>query len=183
MKKTILASRYARALSDTLPDDKLDEIRDELRALAQLMSDSREFASMLNNDTLKFKVRKTVLDSVLRKLKPPDVLYNFVHLLLKRGRISLLDAIADCYDAAADRRLGRVRGVLLAPVVVPDVDVRDLQERLSEIVGGKVILKQRQDPSILGGFSVRIGDWLFDATLESELSRVQNMIGSSPGKS
>ena len=44
-------------------------------------------------------------------------------------------------------------------------------------MGGNVILTQRRDNSLLGGFMVRIGDWLFDATLESELTNVKSRIG------
>ena len=177
MKKAILASRYSKALCEVVPKDNLDEIREELFALGKLVQESPEFYSALNNNTLELHVRQELLDAVLKKLKPPQVLYSFFHLLLRQSRISLLNEIVAQFGRDADRRLGRVRGELLSPIELPAEDVQMLEKRLGEFFESDIVLTQRQDDSLLGGFMVRVGDWLFDATLESELRSVKNRIG------
>jgi len=177
MKKALLARRYSKALCEVVPKDKLDEIREELSAMGNLMRESQEFYNTLNNNTLKLHVRQKLLDLVLDKLEPPQVLFNFFHLLLRHSRISLIGEIVDQFGRDADQRLGRIRGELLSPVEVPDEDIGRLQQQLGEFLGGNVILTQRRDNSLLGGFMVRIGDWLFDATIESELMNVKRRIG------
>ena len=177
MKKALLARRYSKALCEVVPEDKLDEIREELFALGKLVQESPEFYSALNNNTLELHVRQGLLDAVLDKLEPPQVLYNFFHLLLRHSRISLLSEIVARFGRDADRRLGRIRGELLSPIELPAEDVRRLEERLGEFFEGDIILTQMQDNSLLGGFTVRVGDWLFDATLESELMGVKSRIG------
>jgi len=177
VNKTSLAKRYAKALCGLVPEDKLEDIREELRALGRLARESHEFYSMLNNETLALGVRQRLLDIVLKKLEPPDVLFKFFHLLLRHGRISLVEEIVEQYDYEADRRLGRMRGELLAPIEVPKEDVRALEKRLKELLGADVTLSQRQDRTLLGGFVVRIEDWLFDATVDAELLRAKDLIG------
>jgi len=177
MKKTLLARRYSKALCEVVAENKLDQIREELTALGSLVRESHEFYNTLNNNTLELHVRQKLLDVVLDKLEPPKVLFSFFHLLLRHSRISLIGEIVDQFGRDADRRLGRIRGELFAPVEVPDEDMMRLQQRLGDFLGGDVILTQRQDNSLLGGFMVKIGDWLFDATLESELKNVRSRIG------
>jgi F-type H+-transporting ATPase subunit delta len=174
--KTSLAQRYAKALCGLVPEDKLDDIREELRALVGLVRESHEFYNLLNNETLKLSVRQSLLDVVLKKLEPPEVLFKFSHLLLHHGRISLIEKIVEQYDREADRRLGRMRGELLAPIEVPKEDVQALENRLKELLGADVTLSQRQDRTLLGGFMVRIEDWLFDATIDAELLHVRDLI-------
>lgn len=176
MNKTSLAQRYAKALCGLVPEDKLDDIREELRALGRLARESHDFYSILNNETVKLSVRQRLLDVVLKKLEPPEVLFKFLHLLLRHGRTSLIEAIVEQYDHEADRRLGRMRGELLAPIEVPKEDVQVLENRLKELLGADVILSQRQDKTLLGGFVVRIGDWLFDASVEAELLNARDLI-------
>ncbi len=177
MKKALLARRYSKALCEVVPEDKLDEIREELCAMGNLVQESHEFYNTLNNNTLELHVRQKLLDAVLSRLEPPQVLFNFFHVLLRHSRISLMGEIVAQFGRDVDRRLGRIRGDLLAPVELPAEDVGRLQERLGDFLGGDVLLTQRQDNSLLGGFTVRIGDWLFDATLESELKNVKGRIG------
>ena len=179
MKKALLARRYSKALCEVVPADNLDEIREELHAMGRLVQESHAFYSTLNNNTLELQVRQKLLDIVLDKLKPPPVLFNFFHLLLRHSRIALVGDIVAQFGKDADRRRGVIRGEILAPIELLDEHVRDLQERLSEFLGRDVILTQTQDNSLLGGFMVRIGDWLLDATLEAELTNVRNRIGGT----
>jgi len=176
VNKSFLAQRYAKALCSLVPEDKLEDIREELRVLGRLVRESHDFYSMLNNETLKLGVRQRLLDVVLKKLEPPEVLFKFFHLLLRHGRMSLVKEIVEQYDHEADRRLGRMRGEFLAPIEVPKEDVQVLENRLKELLGADVILSQRQDKTLIGGFVVRIGDWLFDATIDAELLNAKDLI-------
>ncbi|MBN1593976.1 MAG: ATP synthase F1 subunit delta [Candidatus Coatesbacteria bacterium] len=177
MNKALLASRYSKALSEVVPKEHLDETREELEALGRLVNELPEFYNALHNNTLELHVRQRLLDAVLGKLEPPKVLYSFLHLLLKHARISLLQDIVTSFGYDVDRRLGRLHGEIMSPIELPGTEIKKLQKRLSEFFGGEVVLTQKQDRSILGGFTVRIGDWLLDATLETELSGVKNRIG------
>ena len=159
-----------------VPKDKLDEIREELFDLGRLVQESPEFYGALNNNTLELRTRERLLDAVLKKLDPPKVLYRFFHILLKQSRISLLTEIVAQFGRDADSRLGRIRGQLLSPIELPADDLQKLEKRLCGYFEGEIILTQMRDSSFLGGFMVRIGDWLFDATLESELKSVMGRI-------
>ncbi|MBN2208245.1 MAG: F0F1 ATP synthase subunit delta [Candidatus Coatesbacteria bacterium] len=185
MRKEVLAKRYAKALCLVLEVSEMDGIREELLSFASLVNESHELQNTLNNETLKLATRTELLDKVLSLLSPHPVLYRFLHILMRHARLPVLSEIANYYDMEADSRLGRLRGELIAPVVVSDEDMRAMQDRLSEEFGKKVILTQRPNGNLLGGFMVRIGDWLFDATLETELLQLQARLAGlhNPGDS
>jgi len=184
VRKEALARRYAKALCLVVEVGEMDRIREELLSFASLLKGSHELQNTLNNETLDQETRIELLDKVLSLLSPQPVLYRFLHVLMRHSRLPILQEIANYYDIEADSRLGRLRGELIAPVVVSYEDIRALQDKLSEEFGKKVILTQRPNGNLLGGFTVRIGDWLFDATVETELSQLQGRLAGlhEPGR-
>ena len=181
MKTASLARHYAKALCDSAPDELLSQIRESLHHMDGLVVESHELSNLLNNNTLQLEKRAAILDALLSTVNPPQLLRNFLHLLLQKARISLLDGIAEQYDLEADRRLGRMRGELMVPLVVPEEDVRELQDRLGEVLGKKVVLDQRPSGKLSGGFIVRIAGLVLDASLDNDLARIQKQVGGVEG--
>jgi F-type H+-transporting ATPase subunit delta len=74
----------------------------------------------------------------------------------------------------ADSQLKRVRVALSAPFPLPAEDLTPLKDALAERIGKEVILSQREDPSLLGGWAAQIGSSEFwDASVRGELARMK----------
>jgi F-type H+-transporting ATPase subunit delta len=48
-------------------------------------------------------------------------------------------------------------------------DVRD-------VTGLEPVLEEAVDPAVLGGLVIRIGDWVYDASVRSKLDEVRNAL-------
>lgn len=77
-------------------------------------------------------------------------------------------------------RLGDGQAVVLADVTVAspmsDELRADLMARLEQLTGRKVRLVTREDPAILGGAKMQIGDTMIDASLAGRLQRLQDFL-------
>ena len=48
-----------------------------------------------------------------------------------------------------------------------------LKDKLSEITGMKIILKQKVDAALIGGFTVQVGDRLIDGSVARQLETLK----------
>lgn len=51
-----------------------------------------------------------------------------------------------------------------------------LSSQFEEIVGHKVIIEAKVDPSIIGGFKAKIGDMLIDASIRNRLETLRKSL-------
>lgn len=51
-----------------------------------------------------------------------------------------------------------------------------LKDKLADITGKKILLKQKVDTSLLGGFTVQVGDRLIDGSVARQLETLRNKI-------
>ena len=88
-------------------------------------------------------------------------------MLVRHHRINDIDAIVAALAAYVNKALGvAVAEVRSAKNLRPD-EIRDLADTLSKKVGKKVELDIRTDPKLLGGFVVKIGSEIWDASVQA----------------
>jgi F-type H+-transporting ATPase subunit delta len=103
----------------------------------------------------------------------------FVHSLLvlnDHERLDLLRPIRAAYRELRDRRAGRMRVLVRTAVPLPD-DQRDrLLQQLRESFHQEPLLDTQVDQDLLGGIVVRVGDWLYDQSVRTQLETIRNQI-------
>src|SRR5262249_26042474 len=126
--------------------------------------------------------KKQVVKALAQKAGAPAMVQNALMILVDRGRIRFLRAIADAFDTMAEDAAGRLRAEVISASVLPDAYYRELEKTLSEATGRKVTLVRRQDPSLIGGVVAKLGDTVFDGSLKYRLAdiRHQMLVAASP---
>ncbi len=98
---------------------------------------------------------------------------NLARLMVERGRLPVLPQVLEHYDVLADRESGVQRAEVLTAVPVTAALETSIRSRLAEQLGGEVQTTVRQDPEILGGLVVRIGDRVIDGSVRTRLAMLQ----------
>jgi F-type H+-transporting ATPase subunit delta len=101
---------------------------------------------------------------------------NFLLVLNEHGRLDLLRPIRAAYGELLDRRARRVHVYVRSAVPLGEEQRRRLEGELRDVFRFQPALEERVDPSLLGGLTVRVGDWLYDASLRTRLDNLQNQI-------
>ena len=175
MKEQAFAQRYAKALFSLAQDSqKTDTVREELAAFRKLLADNAELHDVFHNPVYAAKQRSAILQEVAQKLDFSSVTRQFLALLADKKRTPLFDVICESYQALLDQQ----KQILHVEVTSARPLSQDLQaqlkQRLQEKTGKQqIVLALKEDPTLLGGFVVRIDGRIYDGSLQTRFGQMK----------
>jgi F-type H+-transporting ATPase subunit delta len=171
------ARRYAKALFLLAREGGAAEtVGRELDTIAALVGDEGELRLVLTRPWIKPADRRGIAASVAERAGAGKVLRDFVGLLGERGRIDHLPEIVAAYRGLLDEELGRARAQVRSAVPLTDGERRGLTERLGRALGKQIILEERVDRTLLGGFVAQVGSLVLDGSLDAQLGRMRERL-------
>ena len=174
MARSAAADRYGKALFQLAKEEgRGGEIRAELGAFADALSESQELRDVLLQPIYPASERQAVLDAVAEQLGSSGTLRNFYSFLIDQRRLVDAFAIRDAYDRLADAELGVTQVDVRTASALDDDQLDRLRTALAARTGGDVSLSVEVDPDLLGGVVAKVGDLLFDGTLRSQLAQMR----------
>ncbi len=172
MSRTIVARRWAEALLMAVDASggNAEAVHEELRQIAAALGSAE--ARVLHNPTLRVERRRRALDALLAAAGASPLVASTLRLALAKGRLSAAGAIAGALGDLLDARAGCVRGEGVSARPLP-ADMRtDIERRLGARIGATPVITWTEDSALLGGFRVRVGDRVWDASVATRLSRL-----------
>ena len=179
MREPTVARNYADALF-TAGERSGDTERyaDLLEAVAGAIEADERIRVVLDSPQVPKATKQRILADALRH-RAPEPFIRFLAAVVKRGRQALLPGINVQYHGLLDQKLQRVHaGVVLARM--PDKRLlTEIARRLSAAVRKEVIVHAREDPRIVGGVIVRIGDRVMDGSVRHKMLQLRKqMLGA-----
>ena len=169
-----IARRYAQAYFDLAEEaDAIDAWGRELSRVAEALSDP-DVARALANPRLRPPQRAALAASLLEGTRKEAG--NLVRLLLERNRIAVLPQVVAHYQRLADRASGVTRAEVITAVALDEATAARIKRTLSDRIGGAVETTVAQDPDILGGLVVRIGDRVIDGSVRTRLQQLRTAL-------
>lgn len=169
--------RYARALFEIGVDrGNFAQLGQELRDLASVYGTSADLRQALENPVFKPAEKQAILRAVLPRVAPSQPVQRFALLLLDRGRIGLLPAIARAYELLADERAGQVRATVTSAVPLAAGELDRVRRALEQRTGKKVILDSAVEPNLIGGLVARVGDLVLDGSVRTQLDEMRRRL-------
>ena len=177
MSQLILARRYAKALCGCIDDkSRLDKIKEELDVIVAHFKESKELLGLFLNPGVHPEVKRKVLDEILTRENPSGIVKDFIGLLLKKKRIGFLSEITYVYGEMVDILQGRIRMKVTSAVKLDDEGAKSIQNKFRQITTREVILVSEEDPSIIGGIVVQMGDTVLDGSISNQLSSIKDSL-------
>ncbi len=171
-----LATRYAHALLDELPDEHADRGCEQVRDAAELWRRSRDLRRVMLNPFIPVEERAEMMGRIADRAKWPKLVRDFLGLLVQNERIALLPELtAALADLVRLRRRQDVAHVE-SPVPLTDEETARLARRLGERLGVTLVPRVEVKPELLGGLRVRVGDTVFDATVTGNLESLREAL-------
>jgi F-type H+-transporting ATPase subunit delta len=174
MRQYKVANRYAKALfSLALENGQLEEVHKDMQMIMGLnhAEFSRMMVSPVINSDAKAKAFDAIFGSRISKLS-----HTFFNLVFRKGRsLSLVEIGSSFEDMYLDHK-----GVLVAEfttaVPVSDsvkAEIRAKLEALPNLKGKRIILKEKVDPAIIGGYIIQLGGQSLDASIRKDLQVIK----------
>jgi F-type H+-transporting ATPase subunit delta len=170
-----IARVYAEALLNAAEQrGQAEAVVEELDSLLRdLFPSDPRFETFLSSAAIGRKTKKEVLLKVLGG-KASDLFLNFLLVLNDHERLGLLRGIRGAARDLLDQRARRVRvQVESAAPLAGDQRERLTQEQTFQM---EPVLEAKVDPELLGGVVVRVGDWLYDASVRTRLETIRKQL-------
>ena len=167
-----VVERYTKALADAAEErGVLERVAFDVEGLADLLSSSEELRGFVK-DPFALPSQKQAVFRELLTGKVHDITLNFLGLLCEKRRERMLDEILTAFSTLMDERRGIVTASVSSAQELTDSQRDQLIERLAQFSGKEVRLETEVDPSLKAGFIARLGDQVFDGTVEAMLNRL-----------
>jgi len=174
MPQIISVKQYAQAAFElALEKGELENWRDGLRKAACIITDMKVM-SILENPKIPFDRKKVFLKKCLGKVDP--LILNVICLLISRGKLKILGDIFQQYEQLLDVYGGIQHVEVTTAMPLDNKNKKKLSDRFAEMVGHKVVIDARVDPSIVGGFKAKIGDTLIDGSIHNTLESLKKRL-------
>ena len=179
MSATTVARRYGKSLLSLSKDQNaVDVVEQDMRALIQAAKENRELSVILASPVVRPEKKEAIVRSVYSGAN--ELTVSFLALLAKKGRAGLIADMAEAFVSLVREE----RGVVLAEVVtaVPLDETRraEINALIGKVHEGGVELSETVDPHLIGGFKLRVGDRMIDASVFQSLRTMHRNLTNNP---
>jgi F-type H+-transporting ATPase subunit delta len=170
---------YAEALLElSNSNDSLKETTNDMNIVSQFLVNSSDLKKFLGNPLITREAKKNVIKDILGEQINPKTL-TFLMLLVDRGRISLLDTVAQRFLELSYKTEKIEIAKITSSIQLSADQQKSIAEKLKTITGAKQIkLALKVDPALIGGFTVEIGSKLIDTSIRGQLKQISNLLGA-----
>ena len=149
-----------------------------MQLIAATIEHSKELSVVLESPVIKVADKMNVLKATFSS-KINNITLGLFNLLQENKRIVMLEAIAKQYTIIYhfDKNT-QVAKVTTAVPISPEIEAQVLANIVA-LTGEKANLENEVNPSILGGFILRVGDVQYDASISNHLSELKKEFDNS----
>ncbi len=170
MRGTRAALRYAKATLDLAKEKNIaEDINNDMLLIASTISENKDLDLMLKSPIIKSESKKEALNKIFES-KVNAISLRLINLLIENKRLELLQDVTKEYNILFDQ----LKGVEVAQVTTAIPLTKELEEKIltkvKSIVGKEISLNNIVDPSITGGFILRVGDKQLDSSVSGMLN-------------
>jgi F-type H+-transporting ATPase subunit delta len=172
-----IATRYAKSLIQLANEKgRLDEVFKDIKSLDAIFENSRDLKGLFKSPIIPSE-KKLAIVKQLFEGKTSDILYQFIILLIKKGRESNLHEVTESFITQYNE-IRQVTPVKLITAVKLDsgmvqtmVTALKAKEFLKEVE-----LHEEVDEDLIGGFILKYDDKMIDHSVKRRLNELYNII-------
>lgn len=171
------ARPYARAIMDAAGSPaKANELRGELMRFESALNSSSELRDLYANPGIELNTKLTITSQLAKKAKLSDLAAKTLEVLVRNHRINDVGAINSALAIYVNKALGVAVAEVRSAKTLSAEEMQQLAETLGKKTGKRVELDIKTDPSLLGGFVVKIGSEIWDASVAGKINKFRESL-------
>jgi F-type H+-transporting ATPase subunit delta len=169
----VLAWRYSRALFEAAVASK-----EEGKVQADLQSSQTAIKDLLptiKNPRVSASDKKKKLEAALGN-KVSKTTVRFLELLIDKKRFELLPMVAADLVKLVNEKNNVAKAQVRTAKPLNAEQQQKLKDKLKNFAGKTIELEVKEDPELIGGVVVRLGDWVLDSSLRGQLKKLKESL-------
>ena len=168
MSGTRAAIRYAKAILEIADSKKVaSEVSADMALISSTINTNAELNSFIQSPTINVEQKENALLEVFANANA--VTKSLFHLLMENKRFEILDAIAVEYNKLFDIMNGVEVAKVTTAIAMDAALEAKVSAKIATISDKKITIENTIDPSIIGGFILRIGDKQYNGSVANRL--------------
>ncbi|MDR1725940.1 MAG: ATP synthase F1 subunit delta [Bacteroidales bacterium] len=170
MSSLILQTRYAKSLFDLACElDQAAKVYNDMLLIYKACTDNRLLRAILKNPTIKPLKKRSILKEIFAD-KVTEITMKFLNLLSAKRRDVYLMEISERYIKIYKEHIGIKTVHLTIAEPVSDNIRNQIISTLKQELHSEIELLEKISPNIIGGFTLKVEDKLYDASISQSIS-------------
>ena len=168
MSGTRAAIRYAKAILEIADSKKAaSQVSADMALISSTINTNAELNTFIQSPTINVEQKESALFEVFANVNA--VTKSLFRLLLENKRFEILDAIALEYNKLFDIMNGVEVAKVTTAIAMDAALEAKVSAKIATFSDKKITIENTIDPSIIGGFILRIGDKQYNGSVANRL--------------
>ena len=177
MSSTRAAIRYAKAILDIASDKGVAQaVNNDMTLIASTINSNKELSTFIENPTTKVEVKESALQEIFADTNA--VTKSLFRLLFENKRFEILDSVALEYNNLFDESNGVEIAKVTTAIEMDSALEAKILAKIATFSNKKITIENTIDPSIIGGFILRIGDKQYNASVANRLQTLKRELSN-----
>jgi F-type H+-transporting ATPase subunit delta len=174
MSENKAASRYAKSLIDlSTEQNAFEEIRNDMVLIERAIDQNSVLEAVLKNPVIPLDKKYSILEEIFGK-SVHAITKLYLKLVVSKGRSAILFDTTKAFI----RQYNEIKGIVTAEVTsateLTDASKQEIVAVVKKEIGAKeVIIKEKVNEKLIGGFILKVGDRQFDASIAGSLNKLK----------
>lgn len=174
MSENKAASRYAKSIIDLSIETKsLEEVRSDMVLVSKVIGENSQLEAILNNPIVPLDKKAGILsDLFFSKVHP--ISSSFMKLMVNKGRSSIVYSASKQFVIQYNQLKGIVTAEVTSATALTAASRAEIIEIVKKEIGAnEVIIKEKVNDDLIGGFILKVEDKQFDASIAGGLNKLK----------
>jgi len=169
------ALNYAEALLSLSEEMGIsDSVLSDLNSAADTLRAYPEYVKLMDTPALSVPEKISLADNAFSSVE--KLVQNVIKILAEKHSVYLLPEIAKEYSALYNEAHGICDAEIISAVELTDSQIQKLKEKLENMTGKTIVIKNTIDKGVLGGIKLRYLGRELDGTLKARLSSIEKSL-------
>jgi len=175
-----VASRYAKSLVSLAQErNELDAIKNDVDFILSALKEHRELRAVIASPVIKPKKKKTILSEVFAS-SVSGLTITFLHLLVDHRREQNAQEVLESFKTQYLVAKNIVKAIITTPIELDDELRAQFMAMVKEQTKHEVLIEEKINPELIGGYVVRVGDMEYDASISGKLKKLKREFEENP---
>jgi len=173
MSELTVGARYAKSLIDLAQEQNiLEQVKGDMDLFINVVKGNHELYTVLRNPIISHDKKVKILEAIFGE-KVSKAAIAFFKIMITKSRGEVLFYTAQEFINQYNIKNNIIKAVVTSATPLSAVNQKQLTDLVQAEIGGNIILENKVNPDLIGGFVLTVGDRQIDTSIANSLKKLR----------